>query len=162
MDKMVKSSIDARKGAFSTAYELNDAMEKEIEELFNRINELGETCTDAIDFETKFASSPLNTEYTNLFATVAQHCKPKQLSSDDDQIDTRSKGEKVLDEVASDTKLLVDDITMPARRAARQEMDSKLRDTPYGKVEQMNNMFHLFKKFKKKKTEEYNPEDESV
>jgi dTDP-L-rhamnose 4-epimerase len=65
--------------------------------------------------------------------------------------------EQALEDVADDAKLMVEDITMPARRKAREEFDSKLRDTPLGKVEQANNMFHLFKKFgKKKKTDEDN------
>ena len=160
MNDMVKSSIDARKGAFSTAYELNDKMTKEIDALFEKIYKIGEECSDAMDFETKFASSPLNKEYTDLFAKVASECKPKVMS-DDYVSDPRTKGEKVLDEVSSDAKLLVEDLTMPARRKARQEMDDKLHDTPYGQVEQISNMFHLFKKIKKKKPEENIPEDEN-
>ena len=55
---------------------------------------------------------------------------------------------------------------MPARRKAREEMDSKLRDTPYGKIEQINNMSWLgrrfINKFKRKKTDaEKTTNDES-
>lgn len=66
---------------------------------------------------------------------------------------------KNIDEATSDAKYLMDEVTMPARRQARMKMDSKLRDTPLGKVEQASNMFYLFKKFKKpKKTDENNEE----
>ena len=68
MDSIVKQSIDGRKMAFSSAYELTDVYKKKIDELFKKIEELGETCKDAMDFETKFMASPLNQEYTNFIS----------------------------------------------------------------------------------------------
>ena len=67
MDKIVKQSIEARRNAFDTSYEIKDEnLKKEIDALFDKINRLGEEAKDAMDFETKFASSELNIEYTNL------------------------------------------------------------------------------------------------
>ena len=62
MNEYVKQSIDGRRMAFSSSYELTDVYKKKVDELFNRIEELGKECTDAMDFETKFMSSPLNME----------------------------------------------------------------------------------------------------
>ena len=77
MDKIVKLSIEARRNAFDTSYEIKDEdLKKEIDVLFEKINKLGEEAKDAMDFETKFASSPLNTEYTNLFTKIASCSKP--------------------------------------------------------------------------------------
>ena len=159
MDQGVKTSIDARYTAFDYSYELNDEYRKKVDELFKKINEFGKTCKDAMDFETKFATNPLNKEYSDLFTEIGTNCKPKkhEIPTDDYQ---ESKGSKILDEASSDAKYLVDDITMPARRKARQEFDSKMRDTPLGKVEQASNMFHLFKRFKKPKVEETNENEE--
>ena len=70
MDSVVKSCIDGRRMVFSSAYELTDVYQKKVDELFKRIEDFGKDCTDAMDFETKFASSPLNKEYTDLFTYI--------------------------------------------------------------------------------------------
>lgn len=149
MDSIVKQSIEGRKMAFSSCYELTDVYKKKIDDLFKKINELGETCKDAMDFETKFSTSPLNSEYTNLFTEVSQNCKyilPKPV----DNPDVKSDKEYIKDEVLSDVKYMAKDLTMPARRKAREALDSKLRDTPLGKIEQANNTLNVFKRIFKK------------
>ena len=152
MDQGVKASIDARKQSFEASYILTDEIKKEIDSLFKKIEEFGKTCKDSMDFENKFASSPLNNEYIAMFTKVGQSCKVKQLSGDDDEdLETESKGKRILKEMNSDAKYLADDLMRPARRQARMEMDSKLRSTPLGKIEQANNTFWLLKKFKKPK-----------
>lgn len=157
MDNGVKATIDARKMAFSNAYELSNEFDKEIDELFNKIYKFGESCSDAMDFENKFSSSPLNEEYMNLFVKIGTKCPAKKYDSG--ETETESNGKKIFDEASSDAKYVMDEITRPARRQARMEMDSKLRDTPLGKIEQASNMFHLFKRFKKpKKTDIENEE----
>ena len=102
-----------------------------------------------MDFESKFAASPLNKEYIDMFTKVATTCKAKELPQEENVVP--STGEKVLNDLASDAKYLADDLTLPARRKARMEMESKLRSTPLGKIEQAENTFWLLKKFKKKK-----------
>ena len=71
MDEYVKQSIDARKNAFSAAYEINAEMQKKIDALFVKIEELGTTCKDVTEFEAKFAASPLNQQYMDLFTEIA-------------------------------------------------------------------------------------------
>lgn len=127
------------------SYELTEDAKKDIDELFKRIEEFGNTCKDAMDFEAKFASSPLNQEYIDMFTKVAKKCKVKGLDDGGS-----GKGKKVLEDIESDAKYLADDLTMPARRQARMKMDSKLRSTPLGKIEQANNTFWLFKRLKHK------------
>ena len=157
MDNGVKATIDARKMAFANAYELTNEFDNEIEELFKKIYKFGESCNDAMDFENKFSSSPLNEEYMNLFVKIGSKCPAKKYDSGEST--TESNGKKIFDEASSDAKYVMDEITRPARRQARMEMDSKLRDTPLGKIEQASNMFHLFKRFKKpKKTDIENEE----
>lgn len=158
MEATVKNTIDARKNAFSSAYVLTDKLSREIDDLFKKIYDFGEQCSDVMDFESKFQSSPLNKEYIDLFTKVAKVCKPIEYNSDGEVV-TKSKGEKIAEEIESDAKYIYDDITMPARRKAREEFDSKMRNTPLGKVEQATNMFHLFKRFKKTKPEEINEDD---
>lgn len=71
MDSVIKSSIDARKNAIVNAYELNDSQQKEVDDLFKEIEKLGESSKDAGEFETKFAASPLNQKYMDMFTKIA-------------------------------------------------------------------------------------------
>ena len=149
MNEYVKTSIDGRRMAFSSAYELTDVYKKKVDELFKRIEEFGNNCSDAMDFETKFASSPLNKEYTDLFTEVAQNCK-YILPPPVDNPDVKSDKEYLRDEAISDAKYLAKDLTMPARRAAREEFDKKMRDTPLGKIEQASNTASVFRRLFRK------------
>ena len=156
MNEYVKQSIEGRKMAFSSAYELTDAYKKKVDELFARIEDFGKNCTDAMDFETKFMASPLNTEYTNLFTEVASNCKyilPPPVEGD---TAGRSNKEAIADEIMSDVRYAAKDLTMPARRKAREEFDKKMRDTPLGKIEQASNTAWVFKRMfgKKNKNDE--------
>jgi hypothetical protein len=154
MNEYVKQSIDSRKIAFSSAYELTDVYKKKVDELFKRIEEFGKTCSDAMDFETKFASSPLNKEYTDLFTEVASNCK-YILPTPVDNPDVKSNKQEVVDEVLSDAKYIAREISMPARRKAREAFDSKMRDTPLGKIEQASNTMWVVKRlFGKKKNDD--------
>lgn len=149
MDSVVKQSIEGRRMAFSSAYELTDAYKKKVDELFTRIEEFGKNCKDAMEFETKFMASPLNKEYTDLFTEVSQHCK-YILPPPVDNPDVKSDKEQLKDEILSDAKYIAKDLTMPARRKAREEFDKKMRDTPLGKIEQASNTAWIFKRIFKK------------
>lgn len=153
MNSIVKQSIDGRKMAFSSAYELTDSYKKKVDELFKRIEEFGEGCTDAMDFETKFAASPLNKEYMDLFTEVSQKCK-YILPPPVDNPNAKSDAEYYRDEAISDAKYLAKDLTMPARRAAREEFDKKMRDTPLGTIEQASNTAWVVKRLFGKKNKD--------
>ena len=149
MNEYVKQSIDGRKMAFSTAYELTDAYKKKVDELFKRIEDFGKDCSDAMDFETKFASSSLNTEYTNLFTEVASNCKYILLPPVE-RDDIKSDKQVLKDEILSDARYIAREATLPARRKAREEFDKKMRDTPLGKIEQISNTASVFRRIFKK------------
>ena len=71
MNDIKMSCIDSRKVALTSSYEGNDPeILKMIDEFFIRVEEFAHSCTDIADLETKFATSPLNTEYTNLFTKI--------------------------------------------------------------------------------------------
>lgn len=153
MDSVVKQCIDGRKQAFSSCYELTDVYKKKVDELFKRIEELGNTCTDSMDFETKFAASPLNTEYTNLFTEVSSNCK-YILPPPVDNPDVKSDKEQMVDEVLADARYIAREASMPARRKAREAFDSKMRDTPLGKIEQASNTAWVVKRLFGKKNKD--------
>ena len=148
MNEVIKQSIEGRKMAFSSAYELTDTYKKKVDELFKKIENFGKDCTDAMDFETKFAASPLNKEYTDLFTEVAQNCKyilPPPVESD-----VKSDKQQLKDEILSDARYIAREATLPARRKAREEFDRKMRDTPLGKIEQISNTASVFRRIFKK------------
>ena len=149
MNEYVKQSIEGRRMAFSSAYELTDTYKKKVDELFKRIEEFGKDCNDAMDFETKFMSSPLNKEYTDLFTEVASNCK-YILPPPVERTDIKSDKEQLRDEAISDAKYIAKDLTLPARRAAREAFDKKMRDTPLGQIEQASNTASLLGRLFKK------------
>ena len=153
MNEVIKQSIEGRKMAFSSAYELTDVYKKKVDELFKRIEEFGKNCTDAMDFETKFMASPLNKEYTDLFTEVASNCK-YILPPPVDNPDAKTDAEYYRDEAISDAKYLAKNLTMPARRAAREEFDKKMRDTPLGAIEQASNTAWVVKRLFGKKNKD--------
>lgn len=71
MDQYVKASIDGRRNAIVNSYDLDEKAQAEVNELFREIEKLGASCADAGDFETKFAASPLNQKYMDLFTEIA-------------------------------------------------------------------------------------------
>ena len=150
MNDMVKMSIDGRKNAFYSAYEINDeSIKKEIDELFDKINDFGKECKDAQEFETAFATSPLNTEYINLFTKVAQSCKPIVYESAPVKV---KSDEQLKEELESEARYQMREATLPARRIAREAVDKAARRTPIlGDVIQAKQTMDLFGKFRKKK-----------
>ena len=153
MDSIVKQSIDSRKQAVLSSYKIEDnKIINKIDDLFKRIYEFGEKCSDSTDFETKFASSPLNQEYIHLYTELATTCTP--ITYESDNSDVQSTKDYVLDDVKSEARMLAEDLSMPARHAARTEFDDRVRDIPVvGDAIQAKQTFDLFKKFKRNKNE---------
>lgn len=126
MNEMVKNSIDARKNALFTTYEVtSDKLKKEIDELFERIYDFGKDMKDQSEFETKFVSSPLNQEYIDIFTKVATSSPMVQ------EIKNQTNMASVAADMATDmVEMELESATMPARRAARQAAYDVARDLP--------------------------------
>lgn len=78
MDEYIKQSIESRKSAFSASFEISADMQKKIDALFSEIEKFGKGCKDVGEFETKFAASPLNQKYLDLFTEIATNSAGKQ------------------------------------------------------------------------------------
>ena len=150
MDISVKSSIDARMNAILSAYNIEDSnIKPKIDELFGKINNLGEVCKDCSEFETKFASSPLNQEYIDLFTEVATSCKPNN-SNIQETDSSYSKG-YYKRQIANELEYQLDNATLSARSKARQDVYDKARDIPVvDKILEAKQYIDFFGKFKKK------------
>ena len=152
MNDLVKASIDSRKDAIFNAYDIkNQDTINKIEEYFKKVYDFGTNCSDNMDFETKFASSPLNQEYIDLFTLVATSETPKTISSE--PTDVKSNGDVIAENAVSDLKYMADDLSQPMRRQARQEAYDQARDIPVvGEVMTAKQHFDFFSRFRKKKT----------
>ena len=122
MDEYIKQSIEGRKNAIGATYEVSTEMQKKIDALFGEIEKLGGKCKDVGDFEAKFAASPLNQEYMNLFTEIATGAVNKRAAG---QV-AESMAGGVVEGMARNALGNV----VPTRASARQAVDDTLRKTP--------------------------------
>ena len=123
MDKNIEQSIKARKDVIFTTYGVKDEkMLVKIDELFGKINDFGKKCKDVSEFETKFAASPLNQEYMDLFTEIATGSVNKQAA--------KQAAASMAGGVASGVARNALGNVVPTRASARQAVDDTLRKTP--------------------------------
>ena len=129
MDEYIKISIDSRKNSLFNLYEITDEnIKNKIEELFKKIEEFGKTCSNAGDFEVKFATSELNTEYINMFTELSTKytMKPQEQSVNTAKTDKEEAVEKIKDEA----EYVLDNASLPARKAINKKIAGALKDVP--------------------------------
>lgn len=135
----IETAIKSRKDAFFAAYDIKDeSLLKEIEDLFNRISEFGKTCSDYMDFETKFATSPLNQEYINLFTKAATTGTSKLQPVQENNEPEISEDERLQAEMADDLRFAAKEATQPLRHQAYMAGTEAMRSTKVG-----NALFNL-------------------
>ena len=123
MDKNVEQSIRARKDVIFTTYDVKDEkMLAKIDKLFGEIEKLGVKCEDVGEFENRFAASPLNQEYMNMFTEIATKSVNKQAAG---QVAASMAG-GIVEGMARNALGNV----VPTRASARQAVDDTLRKTP--------------------------------
>lgn len=147
MEEIVKASIDGRKNAITNAYSLNEKQQKEVDDLFNEIEKLGEEAKDSGDFEAKLAASPLNQQYMDLFTKIAT----------DSAKSNTEKGiaANVATGVAESAVRSAIGAKIPTTRAAvHQKAYDAARDIPgVGEALEVKQYADFFGRFKKKKDE---------
>ena len=150
MNENIKASIESRKNAIFSLYEVKD--DSKINNLFKKIEEFGTQCADLTEFETKFTTSELNNEYIALFTELSQSGAAKDPSA---QIEKGpSIGEIIQEEGEALQERTARDAAGRVRGKARREVRSKMFDIPVvGTVMQGMQTASLFNKFKKKKPE---------
>lgn len=123
MDKNIEQSIKTRKDVIFMTYDVKDEkVLKKVDGLFEKIGGLGAQCKDVGEFESKFAASPLNQEYMNLFTEIATKSVSKQVA---EQAATSMAG-GVIEGMARSALGNV----VPTRASAKQVVDDTLRKTP--------------------------------
>ncbi|MBR1386460.1 MAG: hypothetical protein IJ568_06490 [Bacilli bacterium] len=139
MEEIIKSCIEPRKTALMSTYDIKDqGALKNIEDYFKKLEEFAKDCKNQMDFETKFASSPLAQEYTDLFVMVSK------IADGTINVEEKSYAEELSDE-------LKDDAIMFARRKAHQKAYDTARDIPIlGEAMTAKQHFDFFSRFRKK------------
>ena len=138
--------IDSRRNAIFASYDVKDpGTLKMIEDYFNKVEEFAKDCKDAQEFETKFSTSELNKEYSDLFVLIMQsECdvngNPPQNDVEDDY--------SIQDEIAESA-------AVSARHRIKRDIEYKARDIPVvGDAITAKRTFDFFSRFKKKKDDE--------
>ena len=151
MDQNVKTSIDARKNAITSTYALDGELKTKFDELFKKIEELGKTAKDSADFEAKFASSPLNQEYMDLFTEIATKNTATGLKGVANA-SGKSMGEMVAEGVMDQAGSRLKQAVMPTRAQINQAAYDKVRDIPgVGDAMTIKQHVDFFSRFRKKK-----------
>lgn len=147
MDEIVKASIDSRKNAITNAYELNDKQKKEVDDLFAEIEKLGSEAKDVGDFEAKFAASPLNQQYMDLFTKIATASASSATHKDIVAGTAKGAAESMVRSAVG--------ASVPTTRAAvHQKAYDAARDIPgVSEVLEVKQYAGLFSRFKKNKDE---------
>ena len=157
MDEYIKQSIEGRKNAIGATYEVSTEMQKKIDALFGEIEKLGGKCKDVGDFEAKFAASPLNQKYLDLFTEVATNSQAKATAPKVDKsgIAKMVAGGTALGVAESALDQAVNNV-VPTRAAVNQEVTDAVRKTSVigdamDIAEKVGYVAHLGKLFGRKK-----------
>ena len=131
MDKYIKLSIDSRKNAISATYDVDTEMNKKIDKLFDKIEKIGTNCKDVGDFEAKFAASPLNQQYLDLFTEIATSGQakvavPEVSKSEIEKMVTGGTAAGIVESAAGQAINSV----VPTRAAVNQKVFGTVRSVP--------------------------------
>ena len=142
MNDLLKPSIESRKTALFSAYDIKDPGNlKTIDDYFKRLEEFAKDYNDVMAFETAFASSPLCKEYSDLFV---------QIMNTEKTVDGKAPVVDVPDEYTPQDELR-DDMERAVRRRARQDAYNAARDVPIlGEAMTAKQHFDFFNRFRKK------------
>lgn len=145
MNDIKTACIDSRRNAITSSYNVKDPGTLQmIDDFFKKVEEFAKDCKDVMDFETKFATSDLNKEYTDLFTMVMQ-TQPD--INGNMPVQEEEKEYTVQDE-------LKDDAERAVRRRVRQDVTSTARGLPViGDAMTAKQHYDFFSRFKRKKDE---------
>ena len=143
MDNIVKTSVESRRNALFSAYDIKDPGNlKTIDDYFKRLEDFAKDFTDISEFEAKLLESPLSKEYSDLFV---------QIMNTESTIDGKPP---VIQENTEYTVQdeIKDDLERRVRRRARQDAYDAARDIPVlGDAMTAKQHFDFFSRFRKKK-----------
>ena len=142
MNEILKPSIESRKNALFSAYDIKDKGNLQtIDNYFKKLEEFAKDYNDVMEFETAFAKSPLAKEYSDLFV---------QIMNTECTSDGVAPVQNYEEEYTPQDELK-DDLERAVRRRARQDVYNKARSVPVlGDAMTVKQHMDLFGKFRKK------------
>ena len=145
MNENIKPSIESRKNALFSAYDIKDPGNLQtIDNYFKKLEEFAKGYDDIMKFETDFAASPLSKEYSDLFV---------QIMNTECTSDGVAPVQNYEEEYTPQDELK-DDLERAVRRRARQDAYDKARDVPIlGEALTAKQHIDFFSRFRRKKDE---------
>lgn len=133
MDQYVKGCIDTRRESLENYFLVPADRREEIDAIFGEMEALGETCSDAAEFEQKLAASPVNQKYMDLFQTLKPDPKAVAGAVKDSVKERYSDKKNIVKDVADFAAYEVkQEVVMPMRREAYQQRQEFLRENVPG------------------------------
>ena len=149
MDQYVLSSIEVRRKSIFDTYIIDDPdFVEKANNVFKQMEAFGESCANVMDFESKFAASPLYTEYYNLCLEAGQKFKVNPKATQVEMPDSSYTSADVVKEAEEWTEYAIDSATQPIRNEIYEETRKAVESIPgVGEVAQAARTVGVFKKF---------------
>lgn len=129
MNEFVQGAIDTRRRMLFDTYIISDpAFTRHMQEVFDEMTELGESCADLACFESAFTDSPVCARYCDLCAQAANRFPVRQV--DTGIPDSGPAAGEIADAAARHGEALLDSATQPARRVAYEEARDQVESLP--------------------------------
>lgn len=136
MDEYVKGCIDTRRESLENYFLIPADRQDEVDAVFAEMEQIGETCGDAAEFEQKLTTSPVNQKYMDLFQTLKPDPKAVAGAMKDSVKQRYSDKKNIAKDAAEFVAYEVkQEVIMPMRREAYQERQEFLRENVPGYME---------------------------
>lgn len=163
MESGIEKSIQTRKQSIYDYYSVPENDKEKVEKVFWDMEQLGNECKDAMEFERKLAESFINQEYMDLFKVLKVKKSFVTKTMAQSYKTAMSDPETRRQAVKDDIKYAIDSATQPARVRANDAMMQELYGTPVvGDVimasRGLGMMGRIIGKFKNRKNKKENDE----
>ena len=130
MEESVSKQIEMRRQAIDDNYTVPVQAQAAVEQFFADMAQLGEDCADAGEFEARFAASPLNQQYLDIFpqlkvksSVITQGIKAGAEARAADK-------ELLAQDIKEEAEYMLRDIGVQLRRPVMNELRDRARDIP--------------------------------
>lgn len=138
MDEYIRNSIATRKKTVDDYYKVPANMQETYDALFRDMEELGESCADVAEFETKFAAGPLNQRYMDLFTKLkpnmgkVKDSYKEYLASDEGK---EALADSLRDTAETEMRIMADDLTKDILDEIAPDRHTIWRNSVFGHIE---------------------------
>lgn len=148
MDQYVLSAIEVRRKSIFETYIIDDQdFIAKANDVFKKMESLGESCASVMEFESQFAASPLYNEYYNLCLEAGQKFKVNPQAMKTEIPNSNYTSADVVKEAEEWTEYAIDSATQPLRNQAYVQVRDAVESIPgVGEVAQASRTVGVFKK----------------